>query len=311
MAEERKPEGLDLFTFALLALAVLFGLWYLSGGPAKFAARAGTGAETSSATSSSKFGLFSFVPVIPRFSLPPPPGVEGGFGSDFGGSDFTSPLGGNFALETGTAGGALKADNEYLRIRISPRAPKNILLTGFELRSTASGRGAAIPEGVPLPFTNQVNEKDPIFVNPSDTIYVNSGRSPVGYSFRVNKCSGYFEQFQNFQPSISLQCPRIEDEELPKPPNALSDQCLSYVRGLGTCSVPTSPDTDRLPQECINFVTERSGYNKCVEKYKNDKDFYKPEWRVFLNYSDPLWRNQREVIKLLDLNKETAAGATY
>ena len=57
--------------------------------------------------------------------------------------------------------------------------------------------------------------------------------------------------------------------------------------------------------ECTAYVTSKINYNTCVDKHRLDSDFYKPEWRVYLNRPEELWDSRREFIKLLDQNKQT------
>lgn len=205
-----------------------------------------------------------------------------------------------------------KPETEYLTFSLSSQHEGKVLITGFEIRSPVTGQSAMIGEGVELPFAGVVNVEDPVFISPGDKVVVVTGRSPTGYSFRLNKCTGYFEQFQDFTPSLPRECPRAIDEEQPEPPNAFNDQCLDYIERIPRCTMPLkNTDIAYLQSQCRTFITEQLNYKSCVETHKNDKDFYKKEWRIYLGRSEELWKSKREIIKLLDLNKKTVDTITY
>ncbi len=198
-------------------------------------------------------------------------------------------------------------DQEYITLRVSPEAKGKILLTGMELRSAITGAGVPIGKGIPLYGFPGEQVEQSIYVNPDDTIYVISGRSPISYSFRTNKCSGYLGQSRNFSPPIYNNCPStLSDLGYPSVPLRYRDACYNYLDGLSSCHVPGGENLpEELGPECAGFITTEFSYNKCVERHKNDLDFYKGEWRVYLNRPEDTWQGQREFIKLLDQSKKT------
>jgi hypothetical protein len=202
---------------------------------------------------------------------------------------------------------------EYLTFNLNSQHKGKVLLTGFEIRSTATGRGTTIPKGVELPFAGEINAETPIFINPGDTVILSTGRSPVGYSFRENKCTGYFGQFQTFTPFLQQSCPRPESENIAQAPHYFNDACLNYLDSLQSCIMPLQniPDIGSIQSQCYIYVTEDINYKTCVDNHKNDPDFYGKQWRIYLSQEQELWKSQREVIKLLDLDKKTVAAITY
>ena len=92
------------------------------------------------------------------------------------------------------------AQTEYLELVANRRNKIDVPITGWVLESVVTGQRATIGKAVNLPRSGAVNTEFPLLLPPGDTVNVTTGRSPVGVSFRVNKCVGYFEQFQNFSP---------------------------------------------------------------------------------------------------------------
>ena len=168
---------------------------------------------------------------------------------------------------------------------------------------TASGLSVPIPKSDILYFDNSVNaENDTVVLYPGDKAFVISGQSPIGVSFRVNKCSGYLAQFKNFNPYLSNNCPLARDENLSSIPRRVeNDACFDMLSNYPICHA----QVDSLPlgfsYECTKFITEKLNYNSCIDTHKNDKDFYQKEWRIYLKRNTELWTNSRyEVVTLYD-----------
>lgn len=200
---------------------------------------------------------------------------------------------------------------EYVTFTLSPSYKGKVLISGFEIKSVATGNGTIIPKGVDLPFAGQINYESPIFIDPGDKVIIVTGNSPTGYSFKLNKCTGYFEQFQEFTPRLQEDCPSASDYNVSLVPGYFNDACVEYLESVPRCQMPLNDIPLNLQSECRSFVDEKLNYKSCVDDHKNDKDFYKKEWRIYLGRNQKLWKDRREIIKLLDLNKETVGTATY
>ncbi len=206
--------------------------------------------------------------------------------------------------------GSVSAAEEYVTIRLSASATSRVLLTGMTLKSEASGRTATIGKGAYLPQQGTVNPEESVYLEPGGVAYVVTGRSPVGYSLRVNKCTGYFEQFQNFTPQLPIECPRPKEEPVPPPPNHLPDACLEYIDGMRRCRIEPNPP-EALGEICRRFIRESFSYPRCVAAHKSDPDFYKNEWHLYLSHDLPLWKSTREVITLFDTAGKPVDTVTY
>ena len=204
------------------------------------------------------------------------------------------------------------AAKEYVYFSVSGNAKAQTLITDWQVTSPITGASVTIPQGVYLPFSGQPVNKENIFVAPGDKVIVLTGHSPTGYSFKINKCTGYFEQFQNFTPSLPMSCPQVASEKLPEAPNHLDDTCLDFLERIPRCTVPVGNNVpSTLSPICTSYIAQNVNYATCVKLHKNDPDFYGHEWRVYLNRDQGLWKDRREVIKLLDTNKKTISSVSY
>ncbi len=200
---------------------------------------------------------------------------------------------------------------EYITIHAN-NISKTILITGWTLKSLSSGASATIPKATVLFFTGISNAEGNIYLSPLETVYLVTGLAPNGVSFKVNKCTGYLQQFQTFIPYINNQCPRAQDEDLSAIPKRVeNDACFDYIDSIGQCRTQTENLPANWSYECKNFIGKKLTYSSCIDNHKNDGDFYKAEWRVYLKRNEPLWKNRREDIVLYDLNGKVVSELKY
>lgn len=202
--------------------------------------------------------------------------------------------------------------NEYAVLHMNDSATGSVQITGWRIQSVASGQGTSIPDGVFLYYTGTINGKNLITLSAGDTVYLLTGVSPIGYNFKVNKCSGYLSQFQNFTPYLSTSCPAPRDENLSSIPRRVENNaCFDYIDSLPSCREQVGSLPAGLSYECTNFITTKLNYNSCVDTHRGDKDFYQKEWRVYLGRSSTLWQSEREDIVLYDANGKIVSELTY
>ena len=204
-------------------------------------------------------------------------------------------------------------NQEYLILEASDKNKNKINITGWIIESAITGKKITIDKASYLPYTSKVNYQENIFLSPGDKVYLTTGRSPIGTSFKVNLCTGYFEQFQDFTPYLKKECPRPENESdfITSGPNRLNDDCIDYVEKIPRCEIVTKSLPLDMQYECGAYITNKINYNSCVDRHKNEPNFYKPEWRIFLNREEELWKQKRETIKLLDNNGNLVDTITY
>ncbi|MBI1999178.1 MAG: hypothetical protein HYS74_00795 [Parcubacteria group bacterium] len=208
--------------------------------------------------------------------------------------------------------GARDASEEYLEVRASSNNKEPINISGWRLKSIATGHEATVGQGAYLPRSGKVNTEQPIFLAPGERAYVVTGSSPVGVSFRLNICSGYLGRFQTFVPSLPADCPRPE-EGYPDSGTPASDKCLDYLETINRCSahIAALPLSLADNPSCQDYISQYVNYNGCVDLYKNKAAFYKPEWRVYLKKTQKLWKESREIIVLYDTEGKIVDSISY
>lgn len=210
-------------------------------------------------------------------------------------------------------------EREYVVLRVAKDLPAPVAISGWKLKSLVTGRGQYIGKGVALldPVRPWRFEKN-IVIAPGEEAIITSG-SAVGIntSFALNSCTGYLEERRDFSPSISRQCPRLEDEDLASFDLSYNDfddeeeydDCMDAIERVPSCQLG-SPDTD-VVKECKKIIRTYSTYKGCFELHADDADFIKDEWRIFLGADDELWRNEREAVALFDENNRVVDIIEY
>ena len=208
--------------------------------------------------------------------------------------------------------GAENSGNEYIEISIAQNAGVPVNLSGWRLSSDATGNSATIPKGTEVPTSGVVNAAQDIVLAPGARAILISGQSPIGASFRENKCIGYFSAFQKFSPSLPQNCPVPSDDLISfYGPNYIRDSfCIDQVRTIPRCQVTLTPPSG-VSNACQSFVMTYLNYNGCVNAHKNDTDFAGNTWRIYLGRTNSMWRTKHEVVKLLDINGKTVDAFSY
>ncbi|MDB5244843.1 MAG: hypothetical protein JWN18_713 [Parcubacteria group bacterium] len=204
------------------------------------------------------------------------------------------------------------ANNEYVQISAAQNAGMLIPVSGWHLVSEATGKSAVIPLGTAAPTVGVVNQLSPISLSPGERAFISSGKSPVGFSFRENKCTGYFSTFQQFTPPLPQICPSPSDELIAHYGQYYirDASCVDYVNTLPRCQTVQFPPKN-ISATCKKFVLQYLNYNGCAVTHSADPDFAGNTWHVYLGLAKHLWRNQYEVVKLLDANYKTVDAFSY
>ena len=210
------------------------------------------------------------------------------------------------SLRAGYAARESDPQKQFIEIKASSQNDRPIRITGWSLTGK-NGLDIKIGQGAYLPYSAQVNPQQDIFLQKGETAVIVTGESPIGTSFRLNKCTGYFSQFQIFYPSLPRDCPQPGDENLPL---NLNDQCLDYLDRIPRCEMKISIPPG-LSNACQTYINDKINYKTCVEIHKNDSDFYQSEWRIYLGRREALWKKERETIILQDENKKIIDWVSY
>ncbi len=211
-----------------------------------------------------------------------------------------------------SSAGSSDPGNEYIEISIAQNAGVPVDLSGWVLSSDATGNTARIPKGTEIPLSGVVNATEDIVLAPGTRAVLISGQSPIGASFRENKCIGYFSTFQKFSPSLPQNCPVPSDELLSfyGPAYIRDSSCIDEMNKISRCQVMLSP-RGGLSNACQNFMVKYLNYNGCVDAHRNDTDFIGNTWRIYLGRTNSMWRTRNEIVKLLDINGKTVDAFSY
>lgn len=198
-------------------------------------------------------------------------------------------------------GGARSEDpaKEYVRLVVDPLAQNPVQLSGLMLESPSMTAGIAIPRGSGLPILGTSGAPGDIILSRGDRAIITTGESPIGESFKVNECSGYLAQFQDYTPDLRRACP-LPETELAAAGLGKDSTCAAFVENIPRCDVYRGALPENLSASCKTFVSERLTYNGCVATHRYDTDFYSNEWRVFLGQQSELWKGGNEIIELFD-----------
>lgn len=201
-------------------------------------------------------------------------------------------------------------DTEYIRIVANKSAEKPVQISGLSISGRVKRVTVTIPTASELPILGVTAIKKNVVLPPGGRALISSGRSPIGTSFRVNMCTGYLDQFQEYTPGLLKNCPEPETELLKFGP-ANEPSCREFVEDIPRCRVYTGSFPDTISSTCRDFVIEHLNYNACVANHKNETGFFANEWRLFLDRESELWGNKNEIIRLIDTNGKTIDAITY
>jgi len=158
-----------------------------------------------------------------------------------------------------------------------------------------------------IPSIAPIANQDRLILRGPARVHVVTGRSPLGENFRINKCATYFSQYKTFYPSLSVSCPSPNREP---GQDDLSDTCYQYIRTLSSCRIPTNIPLF-LDNTCREFIQQNISYDACVKNHKNDTDFYKDEYWVYLNRPEHIWSDVRDSVILKDARGSVIKSVSY
>lgn len=121
-----------------------------------------------------------------------------------------------------------------------------------------------------------------IILESNNYVYIYNSQSPIGRNFRLNKCTGYLNNYYKFIPSLSNNCPRIDRGAI----ISFSGKCQNILTSIGTCKEISNKDWNSLigdeEANCRAYVDDFN-YGGCYSAHYSDSDFLSNEWRVWLN----------------------------
>jgi len=273
--------------WAILFFVAVFIIWLTFGGPSR---------------EPKEKGLFFGSPVDKiSEEIKAPINQSGGSSGGYAGKD-------SMYLSAGIETKENEPKKEFISIQTSFSNKNSVDISDWSLEGK-NGERIKIGKAALVPFLGQDNALDDILLAPGEKAVISSGESPIGVSFKLNKCAGYFNQLQTFIPPIYGSCPDpIKDEVLPA---TLDNSCIDYINNnFKNCTeYITLPSS--FTDACRQYANDRLNYNACANRHKRDSDFYKPEWRIYLNKKYNLWNNEHDKIILYDQNNNIIDSRSY
>jgi hypothetical protein len=239
----------------------------------------------------------------PRTGTPPSPNPTP---PPAGGSSSTTDDRAKYISISRAGASATDVNKEYIRISYSSGASKPIIISDWSI-GNKRGERYTLGRATVLASNTSVPNQNNIILEPGGSINIITGRSPIGESFKANKCISYYNQSYSFTPGLPGSCPAPKNEPGQE---GLSDTCYKYVSGLGSCRMPTSIPLN-IDNQCREYINKYANYNGCITSHKNDADFYKKDWWIYLNRSAHIWSSERETIMLRDEKNTTIKTVTY
>ncbi len=292
MTPSRGSGGTD-FLFFIGILLVIFAVWVSAGGPNNPISFQGPYLNpiTTTGTTADAYGdPNSFSPIGTTVT---------GDSTHTGAVTFSRNISGTTTQDP---------RQEHVSIQLGFSASEGVSLAGWKLRSSESGMEIALPAAVLLPNPGRVNQSAPVTLMPGEQAIIVSGRSPVGISFKENICSGYFEEHQDFAPSLNLYCPTGYQEY--SRAGGDDSECEFYVRSVPQCATRTRVPSE-LSDSCEDFVEQGLTYDGCAARHHMEAGFYGDTWRLFLGSGNELWKREHETILLIDAQGKTVDALSY
>ncbi|HEY4493546.1 MAG TPA: hypothetical protein VJB98_02920 [Candidatus Paceibacterota bacterium] len=92
----------------------------------------------------------------------------------------------------------------FTKFTFTPDIGEQVLVSGEEIKF---GKNKFILGGAAnLPMQGIINEEGAIVLSKPGVVYVSQSESPIGVSFRENKCTGLLNDFQTFEPPLITSC---------------------------------------------------------------------------------------------------------
>lgn len=203
---------------------------------------------------------------------------------------------------TSVSGGSSDVRDESITIS-NVGEKDSISITDFFIE-TYEKESFKIPKGHDLPgLPGSVPGN--IVLRPGDqaVIYVNTQERKT--NFRENLCTGYFDQFSDFNGALYHSCPTIDVSKRLD----FSDSCINILESIPSCTIFGSGVI--VENICNQYANTHYNYVGCVQDFKTRSDFYSNRWVVWMQRGIEFFRNDREQIFLKDTEGKVVSEYNY
>lgn len=158
-------------------------------------------------------------------------------------------------------------------------------ITGWKIKTR---QGEFVISQAMEKYNTFMSESD-INISKYETVYLISGKSPLGKNFKSNQCLGYLSQTADFYPSIWSYCPsKTKTEGF----FGLSPFCQDFISNSYGCQTPNYSQnlTIAMDSACVAYINQHYCYSGCFTDNSNTKDFLESSWYVYTetNLVNPL-----------------------
>ncbi len=174
---------------------------------------------------------------------------------------------------------------DKITLYINNYSNKEIDITNWKIIS--SNGIFTVPQGVKFVDPDFKYVKENIILPPYGRAKIIATSSPLGFSFRINKCFKFFLNLRNdvrkFVDFIPYYCKYFTNKELfDLRKQGFSINCLDFLRRF-PCG-PSFKDLDKIRNDsrCLNFIDSLFTYRGCYYNSINDKDFLTNYWIIFI-----------------------------
>ncbi len=98
---------------------------------------------------------------------------------------------------------AANAQEEYVTLTASPENSGAVTVSGWSIHSVKNGARLIVPVGAPSFVPGLYNRVSDVTLSPGGSALVFTGISPVGVSYRENKCTVYVNNVQSYAACVS------------------------------------------------------------------------------------------------------------
>ncbi|MFH1643154.1 MAG: hypothetical protein ABH967_00750 [Patescibacteria group bacterium] len=178
---------------------------------------------------------------------------------------------------------------------------EKINIANWQIKSKV--KSSTIPGATEKYYPNQdASPGSSLYISRNHKIYISGGFNPLGSNrnFRVNKCMGYLENYNDFPIDISTSCPKPTSEEI----DYLSACCQKFIKNSSKCALPdySNDESVMFDNECTTYIQNYFNYATCFNQYQKDNDFLEDSWHIYLNSSNLLTNNTCDTLYLRDSN---------
>lgn len=207
----------------------------------------------------------------------------------------------------------LKKVQNHLEVEFDTTNVSSFSPSFWRISSRELGSSSIIGPVVSFFVQGVVNQSESLTITKPTRLVINEGRSPVGASFRINSCSGYLSQFQNFSPALERNCKSWNRDDLVdmEGSSELSESCLTLIENIPPCLVMYDGFPEGTSLSCQEFIANNLNYNSCVDIHKSDPDFFTNEWRIYLGSEEPLFESEDDIIEIHDENGRLVKNLSY